>query len=154
MRLWELPDELFLMAVGNSLRTCMRLVVVSKALYIKVHDAAGARGGLRYLTRHLLYAISLQRRLGRRLMIRHLIITDPQWPFLMIRDDFKGLARVLMGCSLIEVNPCHNDAITRLYATEGARIKPRTHLNRRLCARNTTSSSVVRTRALDSARSR
>ena len=39
MRLWELPDELFLMAVGNSLRTCMRLVVVSKALYIKLQGA-------------------------------------------------------------------------------------------------------------------
>ena len=140
MRLWELPDELFLMAVGNSLRTCMRLVVVSKALYIKVHDAAGARGGLRYLTRHLLYAISLQRRLGRRLMIRHLIITDPQWPFLMIRDDFKGLARVLMGCSLIEVNPCHHDAITRLWA----RTRQRTRPQRRPSKINTTSSTVLR----------
>ena len=42
MRLWELPDELFLMAVGNSLRTCMRLVVVSKALYLPL-SGSGAQ---------------------------------------------------------------------------------------------------------------
>tara|TARA_B100000768_G_scaffold142455_1_gene134322 strand:- start:139 stop:642 length:504 start_codon:yes stop_codon:yes gene_type:complete len=111
--LLELPDELLLGCICESMRICVKLSNANNYLRIKLQQLAAAHG-LRLVTVDVRQAFWIKRQLRGKYYVSTLVLTDYVWSFI----DWTLLAFLYTNFDKLHtvcVNPQHADEVTELY---------------------------------------